>query len=203
MAEKIVFTADEEDLLKELMNIAYGNATAVIADFLENFATLSIPSFDIFSPPELQAYLQKRCELYSDYAKQAFSGEFSGETMLFLDHSSIGNIAKSLHIDESEGIPPQEIILELMNILNSTLISRLAQELHTEVSFSIPSADSIDHLKERLPSLLESYTQVIIIHTIFEFEKEHIKGEIAIFTKDAPLKWIHKTIQEMVAELLL
>ena len=47
MPLKISFSEDEQDLLKELMNIAYGNATAVIADFMDRFATLSIPAFEI------------------------------------------------------------------------------------------------------------------------------------------------------------
>ena len=84
MSTKITFTADEKDVLKELMNIASGNATAVIADLLNSFATLAIPDFEIYTPPELKNYLKEKCSHYNLYAKQGFLGLFEGETLFFL-----------------------------------------------------------------------------------------------------------------------
>ncbi|MDQ7060572.1 MAG: hypothetical protein Q9M43_05350 [Sulfurimonas sp.] len=49
----ITLTEDEKDALQELMNIAYGNATAVVADMLDAFASLSIPNIKIMQTSQL------------------------------------------------------------------------------------------------------------------------------------------------------
>lgn len=201
MSEAVVFTEDEKDLLKELMNIAHGNATAVIADILEQFATLSIPDIDIYNPGEIEKYFLNKHNDYTMYAKQPFNGAFSGETMLFIDDISMENLSKCLGFEEEE-VSNEEIILELMNILNSTLINRLAQEMGTEVSFALPAVETTKILSERLDNILSSYTQIIIIHTQLEFEKNCVNGEIAIFTKDKSLEWLHTIIKKMVEDIM-
>ena len=49
----ITLTEDEKDVLQELMNVAYGTATAVVADMLDAFASLSIPNIKIMKTSEL------------------------------------------------------------------------------------------------------------------------------------------------------
>ena len=51
--KKIILSEDEKDVLQELMNIAYGNATAVVAEMLDAFASLSIPNIKVMETQKL------------------------------------------------------------------------------------------------------------------------------------------------------
>ena len=85
----ITLTEDEEDVLKELMNIAYGSATAVIADMLEAFASLSIPNIKIMNTSELFKTFQKLKSSSYFFSTQVFNGEFSGESAFFINEKKI------------------------------------------------------------------------------------------------------------------
>ena len=50
--KSITLTEDERDCLQELMNVAYGSATAAITEILDAFAQLSIPKIQIIDADE-------------------------------------------------------------------------------------------------------------------------------------------------------
>ena len=84
----LTLTEDEADVLQELMNVAYGDATAVVAEMLDAFASLSIPNIKIMKTETLVKELQDlRGESYF-FSTQAFNGEFSGESAFFIDNES-------------------------------------------------------------------------------------------------------------------
>ena len=56
MLNNIEFNEDERDCLQELMNIAYGGATAAISEILDAFATLNVPKIKILPALELKNY---------------------------------------------------------------------------------------------------------------------------------------------------
>ena len=55
----IELTEDEKDCLQELMNVAYGSATAAITEIFDAFAKLSIPTIKIINAVDLKDYLAK------------------------------------------------------------------------------------------------------------------------------------------------
>lgn len=54
MTNNIILNEDEKDCLQELMNIAYGSATAAITEILDAFATLSIPKIEVIKTTDLK-----------------------------------------------------------------------------------------------------------------------------------------------------
>ena len=171
----ITLTEDEQDVLQELMNIAYGDATAVIAEMLDAFATLSIPNIRILETSKLLLELQDlKCDSYF-FSTQAFNGVFSGESAFFIDTHSAQNLAKHLEIDTEEDL--DDAILELTNILTSSLITRLAVAMDTQVKFSLPSISRLPHNEVQANKTLKEYSQVIVIDTQLNFKDQKINGE--------------------------
>ena len=62
----IELTEDEKDCLQELMNVAYGSATAAITEIFDAFAKLSIPTIQIINAVDLKDYLAKELN-FKDY----------------------------------------------------------------------------------------------------------------------------------------
>jgi len=193
-------TEDEKDVLQELMNVAYGNATAVVADMLDAFASLSIPNIHIMPVQELLlTFSQLKSKSYF-FSTQAFNGEFSGESAFFITEESAKNLSKHLELESAEDL--DDAILELTNVLTSSLTSKLAQEMQTEVNFSLPSVFQVPLEDIEDMETFQSYSQVIVIDTDLNFEDQQINGKIFILTKDESIQWL-KTKLNDILELLI
>ncbi len=192
-------TEDEKDVLQELMNIAYGNATAVVAEMLDAFATLSIPNIAVIPVNELLEQFKHLKNQSYFFSTQAFSGEFSGESAFFIDALSAQNLAKHLEMESNEDL--DDAILELTNVLTSTLTTRLAQEMQTQVSFSLPSIEQVPLAQIADVDTFKSYTQVIVIDTQLIFQDQKINGEIFILTKGESIQWLKQKLNQILEQL--
>jgi len=198
--DDFALTEDERDVLQELMNVAYGNATAVVADMLDAFATLSIPKITIMKTSELIAHLQAKKETSYFFSSQAFSGDFSGETAFFINEESANNLSIHLELDEQEDL--DDAILELTNVLTSSLTTRLAQEMETEVTFGLPNITKLPLNEIHNVDTFKHYSQVIVIETDLNFQDQKINGEIYILTKDGSMQWIKKQLNIILEALM-
>lgn len=193
-------TEDEQDVLQELMNVAYGNATAVVADMLDAFASLSIPNIQIITVKELLAtFSQLKSESYF-FSTQTFNGEFSGESAFFITQESADNLAKHLELDNQDDL--DDAILELTNVLTSSLTSKLALEMQTEVSFSLPSVSQIPLKNMEDVETFQAYSQVIVIDTDLNFSDQQINGKIFILTKDESIQWLKTKLNNILDQLI-
>jgi len=196
----ITLTEDEQDVLQELMNVAYGNATAVVADMLDAFASLSIPNIKIMQTHELLQEFQSLKGSSYFFSTQAFVGEFSGESAFFIDDESAKNLATHLELESEEDL--DDAILELTNVLTSSLTTRLAQEMDTEVKFSLPSISKIPLSEISHNKTFEQYSQVIVIDTQLNFQDQKINGEIFILTKDGSIEWLKNQLNKILEALM-
>ena len=196
----IELTEDEKDVLQELMNVAYGNATAVVAEMLDAFATLSIPNIKVMKIKDLlKEFHTLKGESYF-FSTQAFAGEFSGESAFFIDSESANNLSKHLELESEEDL--DDAILELTNVLTSSLTTRLAEEMNTEVRFSLPSISKIPLKDIENTKTFQQYDQVIVIDTQLNFEDQKINGEIFILTKDGSIEWLKNQLNTILEALM-
>ncbi|MDY3203621.1 MAG: chemotaxis protein CheX [Arcobacter sp.] len=205
MESKINLTEDEKDCLQELMNIAYGSATAAITEILDAFAKLSIPKIQIINASELKSYLSKELNLDEEHlvALQQINGTISGENMFVIDKKSAKNIAYKFGLDEDE-INDEEvadIVLEITNILSSSTISKLAEDIDTNVSFSAPSIKTLTSINQLNNLFISKYEKVIIISTQLNFEDLNIQAELFIFTTDNSILYIKEKLNKILDEL--
>ena len=205
MESKINLTEDERDCLQELMNIAYGSATAAITEILNAFAKLSIPKIQIIDASELKNYLSKELDLDEEHlvSLQQINGTISGENMFVIDKKSATNIAYKFGLEENE-INDEEIcdiVLEITNILSSSTISKLAEDIDTNVSFSAPVIKNITSINQLNNLFISKYEKVIIISTQLNFEDLNIHAELFIFTTDNSILYIKEKLKKILDEL--
>ncbi len=205
MSKDIKLTEDEKDCLQELMNVAYGNATAAITEILNAFAKLSIPKIQIIEASELKNYLSNELNLNQEHlvALQQINGSLNGENMFVIDKVSATNMANkfSLTNDVIEEDDIQDITLEITNILSSSTISKLAENMETNVSFSAPSIKLLKSIDELNNIFLSQYEKVIIISTKLEFVDLNISGELFILTTDNSILFIKDKLNKILDEL--
>jgi len=197
---KTTLSEDEQDVLQELVNIAYGNATAVVAEMLEAFATLSIPKIKVIQTQKLLKEFSSRKNSSYYFSTQAFIGEFSGETAFFINEESANNLSKHLELESNEDL--DDAILELTNVLTSSLTTRLSQEMDTEVSFALPTISKIPISEINEVQTFKQYSQVIVIETELNFIDQKINADIFILTKDGSIQWLKQRLNNILEEMI-
>jgi len=193
-------TEDEKDVLQELMNVAYGSATAVVADMLDAFASLSIPNIEIMEVNQLLSNFHSLKSSSYFFSTQAFNGEFNGESAFFIDETSAKNLATHLELENSDDL--DDAILELTNVLTSTLTTKLADEMNTAVSYSLPNISKVPLEDIVEVQTFKQYTQVIVIDTQLDFQDQKINGEIFILTKNDSIQWLKAKLNTILEELI-
>lgn len=205
MESNIYLTEDERDCLQELMNIAYGSATAAISEILDAFAKLSIPKIQIIDSSELRSYLSNELNLDVEHlvSLQQINGTISGENMFVIDKQSAKNIAYKFGLEEDEINDNEisDIVLEITNILSSSTISKLAEDMNTNVSFSAPTIKILTSINQLNNLFISKYEKVIIISTELKFEDLDIHGELFILTTDNSILYIKEKLKKILDEL--
>jgi len=201
MPNQYSLSDDHKEVLQEFMNIAYGSATAIIADILDAFATLDIPKVDILTITQFEKYLQDKIDKEHEYffCSQGINGELAGESIFLLSRSSITKLAKYFDLDEeASDTDLKDVALELTNILTSSTVGKLAEEMETSVGFSAPTTEIIDAFSLNNHNDIRQYTQVITIQTLISFEEEKIEGELIILTNDQSILWMKEVLDTVI-----
>ena len=205
MKSNITLTEDEKDCLQELMNVAYGSATAAITEILDAFAKLSIPKIQIINASELKTYLSNELNLEVEHlvSLQQINGTLCGENMFVIDKQSAKNIAYKFGLEEDEVNDEEiaDVVLEITNILSSSAISKLAEDIDTNVSFSAPTIKTLTSIDQLKNLFISKYEKVIIISTQLKFEDLDINAELFIFTTDNSILYIKEKLNKILDEL--
>ena len=203
--KSITLTEDERDCLQELMNVAYGSATAAITEILDAFAQLSIPKIQIIDADELKPYLSNELNLDVEHlvSLQQINGTLCGENMFVIDKQSAKNIAYKFGLEEDEVNDEEiaDVVLEITNILSSSTISKLAEDIDTNVSFSAPTIKTLTSIDQLKNIFISKYEKVIIISTQLKFEDLDINAELFIFTTDNSILYIKEKLNKILDEL--
>ena len=204
MNNNISLNEDQEDCLQELVNIAYGSATAAISNILDAFATLSIPQINIIDTKDLKSHLLEHTQVDDSHfvSTQIINGKISGENLFIIGKSSAFNMAKEFGLEDEEINHNElcDVVLEITNILSSSTISKLAQEMNAIVSFSPPHVHILDSISDFDNKYLEKYQKVIIISTQLNFENQNINGELLILTTDDSIVYIKQMLNKILEE---
>ena len=205
MKSDITLREDEKDCLQELMNVAYGSATAAITEILDAFAKLSIPKIQIINASELKTYLSNELNLEVEHlvSLQQINGTLCGENMFVIDKQSAKNIAYKFGLEEDEVNDEEiaDVVLEITNILSSSTISKLAEDIDTNVSFSAPTIKTLTSIDQLKNLFISKYEKVIIISTQLKFEDLDINAELFIFTTDNSILYIKEKLNKILDEL--
>lgn len=198
------FSSDHLDVLKELMNIAMGNATASIADLLQAFGTMHIPHLAITDMDGLKNYIDEAlgCDEKYYVTKQLFGGVIGGEFIFVMTKKSAENLGNYFYdVSKPNDADIMDAVIELTNILSSTIISRLTEELKTKVQFFAPSTEIVaGNLLIGYEETL-NYHKIIIVSTVMEFQSHKISGQIFILAQDETIVRLRELIDQKLEEL--
>lgn len=197
---KHYFNSQQEDILKELINVSFGLSASLIGDMLDNHAKLHIPEISSIGIHNLDKkiieVLGNENEFY--LTKQRFLGSFNGE-VLFVFNNYSAEVFCSLLLKQAindEG-DIKSSIMELTNIITSACIGKFCEIIHGETIFKVPSIEKRDISEMDKYDKIEGYDNVIVIKTALDIEKENILGHMFILLNNEMLEHLKSTIDKL------
>ena len=194
------FNPQQEDVLKELINVSFGLSASLIGDMLDNHAKLHIPeisSIDILNlDDKIVEILEEKYDFY--LTKQRFLGSFNGEVLFVFNTYSAQTFSnlllKQSSSDESD---IKASILELTNIITSACIGKFCEIIDGETIFKVPSIEKREIARMDEYDKVEGYDNVIVIKTALDIEKENILGHMFILLNKHMLEHLKKRIDKL------
>jgi chemotaxis protein CheC len=91
-----MITAEETDILQEIMNIAFGRAASDLAEYIDIFVVLNVPYIKLLQASDLPPYINKEIKDYDKVSvvEQNFWGKFKGSAFLIFPSGTFCKIRK-------------------------------------------------------------------------------------------------------------
>lgn len=206
--DKSLFSEEQKDILQEIMNIAFGNATADLADVIDVYVELSVPDIELLGAGELPGYIVKNLQTYSQTViiNQRFLGDFKGSGFFVFPNGAGHDLAAILEDSNPqccEAIPAvsleKEIIMEIGNILIGACVGKISELLNTSVIYSPPQAIYEKSAEfNRFVKSFDPANTVIAMKTVFRFQMKDIKGFILVITDHESIEWLKDALDKFM-----
>lgn len=183
-----VLTEQQQDALKELINMGFSRTAASLSDLTGDRVLLEVPNIAIHPIEELLVQMSEFIEGEVATVSQIFTGSMSGTAVLLLNYegaviltdllSSSQDPALTRRLDASDC----EVLTEVGNILLNACLSVFGNLLQMYVSFSVPRLH-LESLKALLDSLVigkEEMRYAMVVYTAIRLRNNAIKGYLII-----------------------
>lgn len=206
--ETCPITGEDLDILQEIMNIAFGQAAADLAEVINIFVVLSVPHIQVLQGVQLPQYLRSEladsCNI--SIVEQVFRGRFAGSAFLVFPAGAGKELIALLDGDGGD-VPEsgtmetleKETFMEVGNILIGACVGKMSELLGDVVTYAPPQVLVENHPGQVLPDTLfdPEYT-AIVMKTLFRFDNRDLNGFLFLITTEESLVWVQKALHEFL-----
>jgi chemotaxis protein CheC len=209
----IEYSEDEQDLLREIFNIAMGQSGSKLAEFLRSFVDLSVPEIQIVAADKMldvlvaDQVLAERQQL--SVVRQTFyrAEQADGEAIVLFSNGP-ETIARVLGLDgTADREQEMEFLLELSNIVVGACLNGVSLQLFAqEMSFGAPAllAESTD-LRTVTYTLFQRrmlrWNQCLLGRIHFKMEKESFSCDLLILMSERSIESVQDSLKRRLAQL--
>ena len=202
---------DERDILQEVMNIAFGKASADLAELIDIYVVLSIPDITLLRTIEVPQYIEEQIKDFDSVSviKQNYQGKFHGSAVLLFPggagkklFSLFGNGDKPAdELADVSVVLEEETLLEVGNILIGASISKVAELLDDEITYRPPKI-IVDSTPNDIVDwdLAAPECPAILMRTVFSFEKRDISGFLFLIPSHDSYEWLKKALNAFLEQ---
>lgn len=182
------FTLNE--CLQEISNIAMGRAASALAEMLNVFIKLPVPTVNILEVGELQMALDYSVKADSCSAvSQGFVGSgIAFEALLIFSDSSFPDMAKLLGVTENITHEIEtELLMDVSSILVGPFMAAIGKQLNIDFSHSHPALLG-QHVKiaDLINEKKATWRRTLAVEIVYEVENYQISCDLMLlFTEDS------------------
>lgn len=202
---------EERDILQEIMNIAFGKASADLAEFIDIYVTLSIPEIDVIRAENLHIYLKEDIIRFGSIhlVEQTFWGKFKGKALLVFSSNAgkgLVSILDTEEVDLTDFENAAELesmtVTEIGNIIIGACVGKVAELLDDMVTYSPPHVFiATDANKEIYKGNHDLNSLAIIMKTMFSFqERDDVEGYLFLVLSQDSIPWLKKALYNFLEQ---
>ena len=205
-----LLTAEEIEIMQEIMNIAFGKSAADLAEVIDSHVVLSIPYIKCMDVLDLPGYIKNDVKDYRNISlvEQGFWGKFRGDAILVFSSGSGKELITLLQQEmpagpESESIDvlESETLMEVGNILIGACIGKVAELLKDVVTYTPPKVIVEKYYGDVISeSSYEPDKTAIVLRTDFKFDKGNVSGFLFLITSQESVTWLKKALTDFLEE---
>jgi len=203
-------TDEERDILQEIMNIAFGKASADLAEFIDIYVTLNIPEIDVVQADNLHKYLQGDINSFGSIhlVEQTFWGKFKGKALLVFPSDAGKGLVSILDAEEVDlsalenaSELESQTVTEVGNIIIGACVGKVAELLEDVVTYSPPHVlIATDANKEIYKGKYDKDSLAIIMKTMFSFQERDVEGYLFLVLSPDSVPWLKKALYSFLEQ---
>ncbi len=204
-----IISAEETDILQEIMNIAFGRAAADLADFIDIYVILSVPYIKLLRAVDLPRFINTEVKDFDKVSvvEQNFWGKFKGAAFLIFPAGSGKKLINMLDggAESFESDPifelEKETFREVGNILIGACVGKIAELLGDIVTYSPPRVVIEKSHRGVVPdNLFNPDNLAIVLRTLFEFNEKNVSGYLFIVTSQESFVWMKEALYKFLEQ---
>ncbi len=195
-----LLTADQEDALRELINIGVGRAAGMLNEMTSSRIRLHVPWLRVIEAGDLGPFVEgERAQLSA--VKMDFGGPFSGMAALIFPTESAAILVSHL-TGESSDAPDIDALravtlTEIGNIVVNCVLGSIMNILQRQVSYSLPRYSEGTLSSVICSSVADPSDRVLLVRTRFCLEELQLEGDIVLILEVGSLDLLCTGIESM------
>lgn len=140
----LALNEDQRDCLQEVANVATGQATSSLANMLDEFVEMDVPTIDIVSSSsQIESILDKKNNKVSAITNNAFNSErLSGNTILFFTGLT-DEVLEKIHLNTVSDANNSQCLEKILQSLSKTLCSRFVDTFYEQLELTCVQAQPV------------------------------------------------------------
>ncbi|MDC7233062.1 MAG: chemotaxis protein CheC [Spirochaetales bacterium] len=205
-----MLTDMELDALRETMNISFGSAAADLADIMDIFIQLTVPSISSVDVSHLPDFVNREITDFStsSVVQQKYDGDFEGMAFLIFPYGNEKELISYFQDSDADTFKSdqlidleKEVLLEISNILIGACIGRIFEMLNSRISYQPPQILSgTDFDESFVSSELVGNDLAITMNTFFSFEDRNTKGYLILINSQNSIPHLKKALAKFIGE---
>lgn len=208
--QESIISSDEIDILQEIMNIAFGKASADLAEYIDIFIKLSVPDVRMIPAAQLPSYFAEMVgerERVS-IVEQKFWGKFNGYALLVFTSGAESELISILSCEDPDLFHDEPIddlakgtLMEIGNIVVGACVGKIAELLNDVMAYSPPVVLLERSAADIIPDdMFNSEDSAIFLNALFCFENREVNGMLVLLFSQASVVWLKKALNEFMEQ---
>ncbi len=209
----IQFTEDQYEMLKEVVNLAMGQAGSDLAIILKSFVDLSVPEIQVIEAEKVAEKILKESVFSATEKVNLFRQTFynaafmEGESIVIFNNEARQRFAEILGMpDQMNAIEEIDFMLELTNLMVGACLNSISEQLFNQgMTFSSPELlsennelQSIVYETFKRRNLKWDYT--LLSKVTFNLKNKSFKSDLLIFISEEAIKAVNQSLDKLLAE---
>lgn len=190
------------DVLTESLNLGLGHVIEELSQISGSKIELHVPEVNMLPKTDALQFTEKMRDAgKAIFVQQEFSGDISGEALLFFSEQESLNLLNGLLDDSDEELiefaaTEEEMLLDLTNVAVSGVIYTLSNLLNLRLNTELPRCEygTFDDIRSDTSILSHTDDMILFLTISFTVVKKNSKAQLMFFQPKNTLATLHDHI---------